>query len=64
MILLTNFRFYSFKKDKIARVVPIEKIEAFTKSNVKESFTFILHFENEYDYELSTFAKNGQGFFD
>ena len=61
-LLLTDQKIYVANGNKITRSGPIENIEAFTFSNVAHQLGFIIHFENEYDYEFSSLAKNGEGF--
>ena len=62
IILFTNTSFYNIDKAKIQRKVPIENIQALTKSIDPKSLSFILHFENEYDYEFTSLPKYGVGF--
>ena len=61
--MITNLNFYNIEKSKIARVEPINEISAFSKSIDIKNNTFLLHFENMYDYEFSSIEKkNGVGF--
>lgn len=62
IFLITNFNFYNIDKTKIQRTVPITSIQAFTKSIDPKNLSFIIHFENEYDYEFTSIAKYGVGF--
>jgi hypothetical protein len=55
--------FYNIEKTKVARSEPIYDISAFSKSIDTKNNTFILHFENMYDYEFSSIEKKyGVGF--
>lgn len=62
IFLVTNLNFYNIDKAKIQRTVPIANIQAFTKSIDPKNYSFIIHFENEYDYEFTSRDKYGVGF--
>jgi hypothetical protein len=52
--------FYNIEKTKIARIVPIQNICAFTKSIDPKNLSFVVHFEQDYDYVLSAIPKDGK----
>jgi len=63
IFLITEMNFYNIEKTKIQRNVSIHNIQAFTKSIDTKNSTFVLHVDNEYDYEFSCIEKKyGVGF--
>ena len=56
-LLITNSFIYNIDGKKIQRMVPITSIAGFTRSDDPKNYTFIVHFENLYDYEFSVIEK-------
>ena len=51
-LVITNLNIYNFKKKKLRRVVPIEKLAGLTKLLKSNSQEFVIHVKKDYDYRL------------
>ena len=51
-LVITNLNVYNFKRKKLRRVVPIDKLAGLTKLLRSENQEFVIHVKQDYDYRL------------
>lgn len=51
-LVITNLNVYNFKRKKLRRVVPIDKLAGLTKLLRPENQEFVIHVKQDYDYRL------------
>ena len=53
-LVITNLNIYNFKRKKLRRVVPIEKLGGLTKLLRSDNQEFVIHVKQDYDYRLES----------
>lgn len=51
-MIITNLNVYNFKKKKLRRRVPIERLAGLTKLLRPDNQEFVIHVKQDYDYRL------------